>query len=53
MGTGNDDRVRLQFRYEFCGSFKCVDGGLDTFFISVAYFRKDQGRMGDLYCAED
>ena len=33
--------------------FKCVDGGLDSFFFPVAHFGKDEGRMGDLYCAEN
>ena len=53
MRTGDDDRVRLQVRYEFRSPFKRVDGGLDTFFFPVAHFGKDEGRMGDLYCAEN
>jgi hypothetical protein len=53
MGAGNDNRVRLQICYEFCGRFKCVDSGLDAFFFPVTYFGKDKGRVGDLNCAED
>ena len=53
MGAGDDDRVRLQVRNKFCGRVKGINCGLDSFFFPMAHFRKDQGRMGNLYCAED
>ena len=53
MGTGDDDRVRIQIRNEFRGGFVCVDGGLDAFFFPVPYFRNNERRVGHLYCAEN